>query len=181
KINGVTGAEICRGDATSGANPHGVAIDSIGRIWMPARFTSGAVSVFNPDCSLEATYVVDAGQELYSYSDMTGNLLRTIVAPQGSWTQVFDSGYAEAYWTELTYDSIEPAGTDIIFTLRTADTEAGLATGVACGPFNESPSDLSVCGADFQRKRFIQVEALLTRSGTDERPVLRSVDVAWAY
>ena len=23
--------------------------------------------------------------------------------------------------------------------------------------------------------------ALLTRSGTDERPVLRSVDVAWAY
>ncbi|MEM9860601.1 MAG: MopE-related protein [Myxococcota bacterium] len=181
KINGVTGAEICRGDATSGANPHGVAIDSIGRIWMPARFTSGAVSVFNPDCSLEATYVVDAGQELYSYSDMTGNLLRTIVAPQGSWTQVFDSGYAEAYWTELTYDSIEPAGTDIIFTLRTADTEAGLPTGVACGPFNESPSDLSVCGADFQRKRFIQVEALLTRSGTDERPVLRSVDVAWAY
>lgn len=171
----------CTAPIPSGTNPHGVAVDRLGRIWVPSRFGTGAVNVFNTDCSFVATYIVDAAQELYSYSDMTGHLLRTFVSPEGNWSQVFDSGYALAYWTTSTWDSIEPAGTDILMTMRTADTEAGLAAGVECGPFNTPPADLSTCPAGFQNHRFLQVEATLTRMGTDDRPILRSVDASWAY
>ena len=179
-IDGTTGAELCRTANPSGTNPHGVAVDRMGRIWMPSRFTSGTVNVFDTGCAHLATYTVDAGQELYSYSDMTGHLLRTFVSPEGRWEQVFDSGYALAYWTTVDWMSIEPPGTDIEVTARTADTLATLDAGVACGPFNTSPADLSSCPVGFQNHRFLRVETRLTRTGT-ERPILQSVSASWAY
>ncbi len=179
-VNGVTGAEICRRNIPGGSNPHGVAVDRTGRIWMPTRFGSGAVNVFDTACNLVATYVVDSGQELYSYSDMTGHLLRTFVSPEGNWTQIFDSGYADAYWSAISWVSMEPPGSDIEFTARTADTEAGLDAGVECGVFNSSPADLSGCPAGFHGHRYLRVEARLTRSG-DAAPILQSVNATWAY
>ncbi len=174
------GSLRCRGAIPSGTNPHGVAVDRMGRIWTPSRFGSGTVNVFDTACTHQATYTVDAGQELYSYSDMTGHLLRTFVSPEGTWGQIFDSGYALAYWTQVTYGSIEPPGTEIEITARTADTLAGLPTGVSCGPFVMSPVDLSGCPAGFQNHRFLEVTARLTASGL-ERPILQSVTASWAY
>ncbi|MBX3274101.1 MAG: hypothetical protein KF729_27795 [Sandaracinaceae bacterium] len=174
------GATRCLGAIPSGTNPHGIAVDRMGRLWVPSRFGSGTVNVFNTSCGHLATYTVDAGQELYSYSDMTGHLLRTFVAPEGTWGQIFDSGYALAYWTRITWGSIVPPGTSIEITARTADTVAGLPTGVACGPFTASPADLSGCPAGFQNHRFLSVSARLTATGT-ERPILHSVTASWAY
>ncbi|MEC7525795.1 MAG: MopE-related protein [Myxococcota bacterium] len=179
-IDGTTGAELCRAAVPSGTNPHGVAVDRMGRIWMPSRFGSGTVNVYDTSCAHLGTYTVDAGQELYSYSDMTGHLLRTFVSPEGRWEQVFDSGYALAYWTTVDWTSIEPPGTDIEVTARTADTLATLDAGVACGPFNTSPADLSSCPPGFQNHRYLRVETRLTRTGT-ERPILQSVSASWAY
>ncbi|MEM9070815.1 MAG: MopE-related protein, partial [Myxococcota bacterium] len=175
------GTTRCFGDVPSGANPHGVAVDRTGRLWMPSRFTSGTVNVYDTACNHLATYTVSAGQELYSYSDMTGHLLRTFISPEGNWWQVFDSGYETPYWTSVEWDSVEPPGTGIEITARTANTVAGLDAGIACGPFNSSPADLSGCPAGFQRNRYLRVEARLFRSGTDERPVLREVRANWAY
>ncbi|MFK7985836.1 MAG: MopE-related protein [Sandaracinaceae bacterium] len=187
-----TSTEICRANIPGGGggNPHGIAVDRAGRLWMPSRFgpsgnTSGAgvVNVFDTACNHVNTHTVDANQELYSYSDMTGHLLRTFVSPEGRWQQVFDSGYATPYWTQINWTSIEPPGTDIEVIGRTADTIADLDTGVACGPFNDEtmPADLSSCPAGFQGHRYLRVETRLLRSGTDERPILRSIDAAWAY
>ncbi len=178
-ING-DGSVRCRAPIPSGTNPHGVAVDRMGRIWTPSRFGSGTVNVFDTACNPVATYTVDAGQELYSYSDMTGHLLRTFIAPEGSWSQIFDSGYAAAYWTGATYVSMEPAGTDIEFTAVTADTIPGLASGITCGVFNTSPIDFSGCPAGFQNRRYLRITARLTATGM-ARPILQSVTASWAY
>ena len=172
----------CRGAIPSGTNPHGVAVDRMGRIWVPSRFGSGTVNVFDTSCMHLATYTVSAGQEIYSYSDMTGHLLRAFVNPEGTWTQIFDSGYATPYWTNVEWDSTEPPDTGIEISVRSADTEAGLAGATPCGPFSPSPADLSTCPPDLHRHRYLQVDARLFRSGSaTERPVLHEVRANWAY
>ncbi|MAC28561.1 MAG: hypothetical protein CMN31_22800 [Sandaracinus sp.] len=181
RFDGATGAELCRANTMNGTNPHGVAVDRRGRVWSPNRY-GGYVNVYDPDtCMLLESYPVDAGQELYSYSDMTGHLLRTFIAPEGWWRQVFDSGYADAYWTTVEWDSTEPAGTGVEIFVRVADTEAGLDGATPCGPFTSSPADLSTCAPALGRGRYLRVEARLFRSMTDERPILHSAEATWAY
>ncbi|MBX3246028.1 MAG: hypothetical protein KF901_02465 [Myxococcales bacterium] len=188
RIDPATGNALCTGNsirspgvACSGDNcrPHGIAVDRRGRIWSPNRY-GGYVNVYDQNtCALLHSYPVDPGQELYSYSDMTGHLLRTFIAPEGWWRQIFDSGYATPYWTTLEWDSVTPAGTGIEMFARVADTEAGLDAATACGPFTTSPADLSVCG--FGRHRYLRIDARLFRTGTEERPILHEARAFWAY
>jgi len=183
KVDPVTGTPLCYGATYTGgggSNPHGVAVDRVGRIWAPNRY-GGYLNVFDTDCNRVAQYPVVAGQEIYSYSDMTGHLLRTFVAPEGFWRQIFDSGYETPYWTSIEWESDEPAGTNVEIYVRVSDTEAGLDTAMPCGPFDTSPADLSTCVPALPRQRYMRVDARLTRGGTDERPILHSVTASWAY
>jgi streptogramin lyase len=180
-----TGAVRCTRaiPAGTGTNPHGIAPDRLGRLWVPMRFGSGQVNVFDTACNHVATYTVDAGRELYSYSDMTGAILRTITTREGRWIQDFDSGYAGADWYRVTFDSTEPPGTDVRVEVRTADTRAALGSAPACGGagmFNSSPVDISGCPGTGDH-RFLRVEVILTTTTTGIRPVVRGVDAAWAY
>ena len=179
RINPTTGAVACTGTTINGTNPHGIAVDRTGRVWSPNRY-GGYVNVYNAtDCTRIASYPVDVGQELYSYSDMTGHLLRTFTAPEGNWTQVFDSGYALAYWNRLEWTSDVPAGTSMELRVRASDSPTDFTTSVACGPFTTSPADLSACGLG--QHRYLQVTARLRTTRTGVRPTLRSADAFWAY
>ena len=180
-FDGVTGALRCRAPIPSGTNPHGIAVDRTGRLWVPSRFGSGSVNVFDTSCNFVATYTVDSGQELYSYSDMTGHLLRTFTAPEGIWSQTFDSGYLTPYWTQVSWDSIEPAGTGVEVTVRSADEIASLDSGTSCGPFSMSPADLSGCPADLHRHRYLRFDARLFRTSGSLRPTLTGARASWAY
>lgn len=178
RINPTTGALACA-VASTGANPHGIAVDRRGRIWAPNR-SSGTVGVYNSTtCAVEANYTVDAGQELYSYSDMTGHLLRTFTAPEGNWTQVFDSGYALAYWNQLQWGSDVPAGTSIELTVRASDSPTDFSASAPCGPFTASPANLAACGLG--QHRYLQVTARLRTTRTGVRPTLLNVQGFWAY
>ena len=182
KINPATGARACASPTINGTNPHGVAVDRLGRIWSPNRY-GGYVNVYDPDtCTRLFSYVVDAGQELYSYSDMTGHLLRTFIAPEGYWTQDFDSGYAASYWSSVEWDSDEPPMTGVEMSIRVAATQAGLDTAMPCGPFGSSPADLSTCVPALGAARWLRATARLYRSGgTTNRPILHEVRASWAY
>ena len=190
KIDPATGNAVCNGTpisspgvACSGDNcrPHGVAVDRRGRIWSPNRY-GGYVNVYDPTtCERVATYPVVAGQELYSYSDMTGHLLRTFIAPEGWWRQVFDSGYDAAYWSSVRWDATVPAGTSVEVFVRVADTEAGLDAATPCGPFTTSPADLSTCAPPLTRGRFLRLDVRLARTATDARPIFHSAEASWAY
>jgi hypothetical protein len=164
----------------TGSNPHGIAVDRMGRIWAPNRY-GGYVNVFDTSCRHLATYPVAPGEELYSYSDMTGHLLRTFTAPEGTWTQIFDSGYALAYWTEVRWRADVPAGTAVETTVRAADSRAALAGAPPCGPFTTTPTDLrSACPA-LGRHRYLQVDVRLSTTRSDARPVVHEVEASWAY
>jgi hypothetical protein len=180
-----SGAVRCTGaiPAGAGTHPHGIAPDRMGRLWVPMRFVSGAVNVFDTACRHLHTYPVDPGRELYSYSDMTGAILRTITTREGRWIQDFDSGYADADWYEVTWDATVPAGTGVRVEVRTASTQAGLATAPVCGGggmFVGSPADISGCPG-IADHRWLRVEVILTTTATGVRPVVRAVDAAWAY
>ena len=178
-INGTTRARICRVGIPSGTNPHGVAVDRLGRIWVPSRY-GGVVNVFDTTCRHLHTYTVDAGQELYSYSDMTGHLLRTFTAPEGLWTQIFDAGYAMPSWDRVEWDATIPADTSVEVSVRGADTEAALATASPCEWLSPSPAGLAACAA-IQGRRYLRVQVRLRSTRSGVRPIVHAVRAFWAY
>ena len=176
----VTQAVICSATIPSGTNPHGIAVDRLGRLWTPSRFGSGSVNVFDTACNHLATYTVDAGQELYSYSDMTGHLLQNFTNPHGTWTQVFDSGYAHPYWNRVEWDSDEPPNTGITVEARASNNANDFSASQVCGPFAASPGMLDACPF-LNDNRYLQVEVTLSTNQAGARPILYAVRAYWAY
>jgi streptogramin lyase len=161
------------------ANPHGIAVDRTGRIWAPNRY-GGYVNVYNSTtCTHIARYPVSPGQELYSYSDMTGHLLRTFTAPEGHWYQVFDSGYALAYWNEASWVADVPPDTSVEVTVRASDDPLDFTGSVVCGPFTSTPADLTGCALG--RHRYLQLDVVLRSTRSGARPIVYRVDARWAY
>jgi hypothetical protein len=122
---------------------------------------------------------VDANQSLYTYSDMTGALLRQFVARQGSWTQIYDSGYATTDWKKLDWQQLRPDGTQIQVFVRFANSRDALdTTALVCGPYEEPPVDLDKC-AGIDNSRFAAVNYLL-RSGRDgKKPTVGHIQLSW--
>ncbi|MCS6858346.1 MAG: hypothetical protein NZM37_11590, partial [Sandaracinaceae bacterium] len=165
---------------SSGNNPHGIAVDRRGRVWAPNRY-GGYVNVYDPaTCRAIATYPVDPGQELYSYSDMTGHLLRTFTAPRGQWRQVFDSGYENAYWTRVSWHADTPPDTGVEIEVRSSRDGMNFPDSTRCGPYTASPADLTACPS-LGRARYIRVDATLTSRRSGVRPILYRIDASWAY
>ncbi|MCS6798177.1 MAG: MopE-related protein [Myxococcota bacterium] len=175
------GRERCRAPipAGSGSNPHGVAVDRRGRIWVPSRY-GGYVNVFDTACRHVATYPVDVGQENYSYSDMTGHLLRTVTSREGFWMQDFDAGYERPVWSRVEWTATAPPETGVEVTVFAAPTRAALTGAMPCGPFRTSPADLSVCPF-LAGNRYLRVQFRLTTSRDGVRPIVHDVRAFWAY
>ena len=181
KIDGNTGAELCRAATPNGTNPHGVALDANDKIWVPNRY-GGYANRFDSNCNLDGTFEVDAGQELYTYSDMTGMQLRTITTREGHWVQNFDSGYAGALWHSATWEASVPPNTAVSTTFVSADSEAELITNPSpvCGPFNQSPADLASCPG-LQGHRWLSADVQLSTNQDGVRPSFSNLRVFWSY
>ena len=176
----VTQQQICTAPIPSGTNPHGIAVDRMGRIWSPSRFGSGSVNVFDTSCNHIATYEVDAGQELYSYSDMTGHLLQNFTHPHGVWTQVFDSGYDHPYWNRVEWDADVPPNTAVVVSVRASNSATDFSASQECGPFDTTPAMLAACPF-LNDNRYLQVAVTLSTSQNGSRPILHAVRAYWAY
>jgi len=185
KIDPVTGRELCSAPCPApgvGGNPHGIAEDAAGKIWVPNRY-GGYVNVFNRDCTLYATYPVDPGYENYTYSDMTGMQLRTVTVREGHWIQNYDSGYACPTWHSIVWRADVPPDTSVSITAVSADTEAGLTTSPStppCGPYTSSPADLLSC-PQIQCHRWLQLDVRLTTTMDGVRPVVHEINAYWSY
>jgi hypothetical protein len=189
-LNEVCGAGISCADGSGYSgdcrNPHGVAAVADGTIWVPIRF-GGFVDVYDRNCNLLHVYPVDPGQELYTYSDMAGTQLMTVTTRTGHWIQDFDSGYDDPFWSSVTWTADPlPPETSVEVTVVAAETQAGLrdAPSEACGPFvsglgaNEAP--IHTCAA-IQGLRWLRVDVALGTTRNEIRPVVRTLDVHWAY
>lgn len=171
----------------AGNGSTGVAIDSAGKVWTAningGQDGTGSATRIDPDAGpLGAggvpTGAVDLevplpGAHPYNYSDMTGNALLRTTAPQGTWTVVQDSGAASTKWGKIIWNTeargSQPPGTEIIFEVRAADSQAGLGSQPFVQVSNGAP--FSVTG------RFLEVRVTLRPDGQGNGPVLSDLRV----
>ena len=138
----------------------------------------------------DARFPVDPGYTLYTYSDMTGILLRTITIHQGEWIQDYDSGYAAAVWDHIEWTANVPVGTTVTIQVRAADSEAAFGAGLAtawCGPFNtpvpsSGPNTQSLAGCPFLNgHRWLQFDVKLGTTIDGMRPSASDFKAYWSY
>ena len=60
----------------------------------------------------------------YTYSDMTGNVARTITTKTGTWTVDFDSGANNMPWGTVSWTSNEPTGTSVKVEVRSSNDKS---------------------------------------------------------
>lgn len=106
--------------------PTGVAVDAAGKVWA-SNYYSDSASRIDPLSGQVDTFPIGDGP--YNYSDMTGNIARTITTRQGTWTARFNSEADGFGWSEVIWELLEqelPAGTRVEVAVRAADEVAGL-------------------------------------------------------
>ncbi len=157
---------------------HGIAEDEQGRIWAPFM-TGGYAARFDPVTETWDTFEVDAGQSLYTYSDMTGTQLRRFVARQGSWTQTWDALYPTVDWQRVDWTQRTPAGTEVEMYARFANSRGALdTTTIVCGPYFAPPADLEACpGVD--DNRYAAFEFILRPNRDGDAPVVGDISLTY--
>jgi streptogramin lyase len=185
KINPDDGSILCDLDVPmtgpGATDARGVAIDSEDKVWVVQRLGGYAHRYF-PDCTFDATFEVESGSGMYTYSDMTGMQLRIVTTREGHWIQNFDTGYEFPIWHSANWEATTPPGTAVTLTFTSADSEAELVTNPspACGPFSAPPADLSAC-AGLQGHRWLSVDVHLTTNQDGVRPTFSGLSVLWSY
>jgi streptogramin lyase len=182
------GTTACGG--TTCSNPHGIGIDGTDHIWSPFRY-GGFVNVYHWDKATTTIvpdwfYPVDAGSELYTYSDMTGQQLRTITTKSGDWIQVYDSSYVTAEWARVTWQQVQPANTTIGVTLASGDNVAAATGNLAASgcTFNgvigaaSGLGDLTTC-AGLSGHRYLAIRVRLGSTQDGFRPTVSDIQIAW--
>ncbi len=169
------------GNVTVGSGPTGVAVDAAGLVWA-TNFFGQTVSRIDPTAGpIGADAVtpvgqvnfttVDLGGQLYNYSDMTGS---TLIAPPttGTWRVVHDSGLVDAPWRNVSWNSLEPAGSSITVTVGSSNNPGG--------PF---PPETVTNGVDLSTTlpgRYLEVIVTFDRAdGFDPSPVLFDITLLY--
>ncbi|NUN14544.1 MAG: thrombospondin type 3 repeat-containing protein [Myxococcales bacterium] len=161
--------------------PVGMTMDAKGFVWAVNQQGNSASRV-NPT-TMTVVQEVKVGTAPYTYSDMAGFALKTIVAPEGTYVQTFkgwDMGVTK--WLELTADSVNPAGTALNVRYRVANTVGDLAGQPWSGWFGPYPPAVMPISLQAQGNivgKFLQVEVKLSTTGVGI-PALKSLSVSAA-
>lgn len=153
-----------------GAEPAGVAIDQLGKVWVTAKY-SGTIRRINPATNaVDLTKAVDSTSGHYGYSDMTGKVARTVTTRTGTWTVIYDSGVAGTTWGTLRWNGNEPAGTSIRARIRSSANQQ-----------NWSNWEQATNGTAFSAipaNRYLQIEVTLQLTTGTTSPVLYDLTVS---
>lgn len=108
-----------------GQGPTGVAVDSNGLIWSTNTGTDN-VSRIDPTTGSVENFPV--GDYPYNYSDMTGNIVRTITKRSGTWEATVDGDEVDYDWSKLLWElKVEaPEGTSVKGFVKADNTKIGL-------------------------------------------------------
>jgi hypothetical protein len=117
---------------TIGHSCKGMAVDADGKIW--AITQSDRAIVITPGVGIDEYSVdLEVARSIvtpYTYSDMTGLQLRLATNPRGYYRHVFegcdDASSTGTDWGDLRFNAETPAGTDVTFRVKTADTREAL-------------------------------------------------------
>jgi hypothetical protein len=114
--------------------------------------------------------VFPVGNMPYTYSDATGLVARNVTSPTGTWTVVYDSNTAGMAWDNINWNDFTPAGTSVLMSYRTAETQAGLAL----ASYQNTGKGDTLVGSG----RFIQVQSRLNGNDQGDSPILFDLTIA---
>lgn len=158
-----------------------VGADSNNIIWFTNSGSPTALFRVDPDTGVVTTST--GLNRVYSYSDFTGGVRRTVIAT-GTYDETFDGLCTNPVWDSVVHDIDTPAGTSVEFVGRTADTIAGLnaatAVTVTTTPPDVSPGDITTAfmAAGVTPERYFRLTTII-RGIPGESPVVRSYTVGW--
>lgn len=165
--------------------PIGVGADFDGNIWTPCQNTSRVARL---DPSTGTVDLFSTGSNPYTYSDFTGFLRAHVTAPEGSYIRLHDSRLActddrTAHWSQLYWDIVTPAGTEIIFWGRTANRveQLGLSPSMELAriPSSEDPADIEAvmtAAGVSNRMRYLEIRVQLIALDGETSPVFKNMD-----
>ncbi|MBK8258486.1 MAG: hypothetical protein IPK82_38235 [Polyangiaceae bacterium] len=152
-----------------GTSPHGLSVDFQGNIWVINHGPSPNVTKINSATgAIIGTYPLGGpgvpNGDPYLYSDFTGVQIDR-QAPYtriGSWEGTHDGGVADIPWTKVQWNTepqgATPAETSISFSVRAANTPAGLST----TPYLPVTNNVTFAGI---KGRYVQVRGELNGPG----------------
>jgi hypothetical protein len=149
-----------------GTKPTGVAIDAAGNLWAagwtananPSSPYKGKVTAARINLSTGAIQEFPIAGPSYTYSDVTGYVVKTVTAPSGTWTVTQDCGTC-TNWRSVAWNAYLPTRTQVEVRARSAADPELLKTKEWIDVSNDRI--LPQTGAGSLRGRFIQVEVKL--------------------
>lgn len=166
--------------------PRGCSPDFQNRIWA-ANHASKNVAVI--DLASGNTTYVNTFNTNYTYSDFLGYGFAMFTNPTGYVYRVYDSvdtcgPGVPSLRDRLRVDVATPDTTSVSFRARVADTEAGLDSAIevplGTTPLADNVIDLRnalIAAGQDPRDRFLRVKIILSRNGSTQSPVFRSMDL----
>ncbi|MFO0709892.1 MAG: MopE-related protein [Sandaracinus sp.] len=160
----------------AGAGSTGVGLAD-GYLWLVNQDSSTATRI---ELASRTVTEVPTGIAPYTYSDFTGYALRTFVSPNGTLRTIM-AGCASGptQWERVDWSADVPPGTDLSLRVRTANTEAELATARWVGPFRARPTDLELPPGPVSGERFAELELTLDSGGSTASPRVEQLVVQY--
>ena len=152
------------------SDSRGVIADANNDIWQVHRATHNIAKYKGSDGSFLG--VLPVGYEPYTYSDASGTAALSVTTHTGTWNVVKDGGAAGTQWGKVSFPTAPaiPAGASVAIEVRTAETQAGLAS---------QTFQAVTAGTSFSKTgRFIEVKVTLTANTQDQSPIVYDVNVA---
>jgi len=162
-------------DIGSNGYSTGVAVDSNGKVWA-CNFDDGNLNRIDPATNtIDLTkhtpgYTGTGNGQHYSYSDMTGKISIGTTVKLGYWTVDFDSTVSNANWGIVSWNSLEPTGTEITVRVRSKENLADPWSAWE-DVTNGSPLSSTPAG------RYIQIEVKFKIESGEVSPVLYDLTV----
>lgn len=155
-VGRLTTAGVHQGNVVVGSGPTGVAVDTNGKVWA-ANLGSNNASRIDPTSipgTVDLTVDLGPGSAPYNYSDMTGSVLLKAVAPQGSWTNIYDGGVLGCEWSPISWVAYQDPGTTVVVQVRASDSP------FPSGPWTVVQNNLPFTGVV---GRYLQIQIIMIR------------------
>jgi streptogramin lyase len=155
----------------------GAGIGSGGGIWIVNQ-NSNNTCRYDPDT--REVVEIPIGTAPYTYSDFTGNVLRTFTSPQGTYRLIAEgcpNGEPRVVWTLVTWQAGTPGASSLTVQVRNADTVSGLALAPIHGPATQPPDRAFDLASLALEARYLEVIVTLKADDNGNVPTLFSLSI----
>jgi len=155
----------------------GAGIGTGGSVWVVNQ-TSDNVCRYDPGTG--DVIEIPIGSAPYTYSDFTGNVLRTFTSPQGTYRHIVEGcpdNEPSLTWTIVTWQASTPGGSSVKVQVRIADTVGGLSGAEMYGPAIQPPDRQLNLMSSGLAGRYLEVLVTLVADADGNVPTLFSLTV----